>query len=202
VAPRIISAQIDSVMRDIGADACKIGMLLDARTVDIVAERIRRREIPNVVIDPVISAKDGTELLSVKGVNRMKRNLIPNALVVTPNVPEAEILSKISIKTPADQRRAAEIIISLGCKWVLIKGGHLPGEPVDMLFDGRKFIEFPGTRIKGAPVHGTGCAFSAAMAARIAIGDTVPDAALFSKNLVSKLIANAVKLGKGSLLIK
>ena len=201
VAPRIIAAQIDSVARDIGVDACKIGMLYHETAVDAVAERIDRREIPNVVLDPVIMAKDGTRLLSAKGVDRMKRRLIPRSLVVTPNAMEAGILAKMPVTSLDDLREAAAAIRGFGCRYVLAKGGHLAGELVDILYDGEVFLELPGTRVEGTPVHGTGCAFSAALAARIALGDSVPDAARFAKTFVAELIQSAVKLGKGNLLI-
>lgn len=202
VPPRIIAAQIDSVARDIGVDACKIGMLYHETAVDMVAERIHRREIPNVVLDPVIFAKDGTRLLSAQGVRRMIRWLIPRALVVTPNVPEAEILSGVRIRGIEQVEESAAAIHGFGCKYVLIKGGHLPGEPIDVLYDGREFTRLTGVRAEGTPVHGTGCAFSAALVARIALGDSVPDAAVFAKDFVAELIKSAVKMGKGSLLIR
>lgn len=202
VPPRIIAAQIDSVMRDIGVDACKIGMLYAEQAVDTVAERIHRREIPNVVLDPVIAAKDGTRLLSSKGVERMKRRLIPQCLVVTPNAVEAGILVGMKVRTLGDLREAVQVIRDMGCRYVLAKGGHLEGEPVDILFDGNEFTELSGFRIEAAPVHGTGCAFSAALTARIALGDDVPSAARFAKDFVANLIKSAVKLGKGSLLFR
>ena len=202
VPPRIISAQIDSVVRDIGVDACKIGMLYDPTAVDVVAERIARREIPNVVLDPMLAAKDGTLLIAHKGIRRMKRFLIPKALVVTPNAQEAEMLSGMPVRKLGDLKQAAAVIHDLGCRYVLAKGGHLEGEPVDVLFDGQDFIELPGIRIKGTPVHGTGCALSAAIAARLALGDSVMEAAKFAKDLVADLIKSAVKLGRGSLLIR
>lgn len=202
VPSRIIAAQIDSVARDIGIDACKIGMLYDPTAVDAVAERIARREIPNVVLDPVLKAKDGTALLAHKGIRRMKRFLIPKVLVVTPNAPEAELLSGMRVNNLEDLKQAAKRIQYMGCHYVLAKGGHLEAEPIDVLYDGYSFIELPGVRIEGPPVHGTGCAFSAALAARIALGDTVPEAALFAKSFVTELIKTAIKLGKGSLLMK
>lgn len=200
--PRIVGAQIDSVIRDIGADACKIGMLYAPAVVDIVARRIARHRIPNVVLDPVVAAKDGTLLLTTKGIQRMKRFLIPKAMVITPNVNEAEILAGIPVRSLEDLKEAAVAIKALGCRYVLATGGHLEGNPVDILYDGTQFVELPGTRIEGPPVHGTGCAFSAALAARLAVGDSVIDAAKFAKNLVAELIRSAVKLGKGNLLIK
>ncbi len=202
VPPRIIAAQIDSVMRDIGVDACKIGMLYAEQAVDTVSERIDRREIPNVVLDPVIAAKDGTRLLSAKGIQRMKRRLIPRCLVVTPNAIEAGMLAGLEVRSLDDLRRAAQIIHGFGCRFVLAKGGHLPGEPIDLLFDGDEFTELAGFRIEGRAVHGTGCAFSAALTGRIALGDDVPSAARFAKDFVADLIKSAVKLGKGSLLFR
>ena len=202
VPPRTIAAQIDSVVRDIGVDACKIGMLYDPTAVDVVAERIHRREIPNVVLDPVIAAKDGTPLLAQKGIERIKRVLIRRALVVTPNAREAEMLSGMTVRGIEDLKQAAAVIHGMGCRYVLAKGGHLEGEPTDVLFDGESFLEMPGIRIEGLPVHGTGCAFSAAMAARLALGDSVPDAAAFAKDFTAGLIKSAMKLGKGALLIR
>jgi hydroxymethylpyrimidine/phosphomethylpyrimidine kinase len=202
VAPRVVEAQIDSVHSDIGVDACKIGMLYSSATVMSVVGRIRRREIPNVVLDPVLAAKDGTAMLSASGIRKMKRYLIPRALVVTPNVPEAEILSGMQIESLDDLRLAVREIHAMGCGYVLAKGGHLDGEPVDVLFDGEEMIDLAGSRFDGPPVHGTGCAFSAALVARIALGDGVQDAARFAKSFTADLIANAVKLGKGNRLIK
>lgn len=198
VPPRIIAAQIDSVMRDIGADACKIGMLYSEQAVDVVADRIHRREIPNVVLDPVIAAKDGARLLSSKGIERMKRRLIGQCLVVTPNAVEAGILAGVDVRSLEDLKHAAQAIHEFGCRYVLAKGGHLDGEPVDVLYDGDGFAEFRALRIEGTPVHGTGCAFSAALAARIALGHDVSSAAQFAKNLVAELIGSAARLGKGS----
>jgi hydroxymethylpyrimidine/phosphomethylpyrimidine kinase len=198
----IIAAQIDSVMGDVGADACKIGMLLSQQAVETVAERVHRRRIPNVVLDPVIAAKDGTALLSAAGVKRMKRFLLPRVLMVTPNVPEAEILSGVKIKNSSDLKSAANAILDMGVRWVLIKGGHLEGEPVDTLFGEGLHAEFPGVRVEGRPVHGTGCAFSAALAARIALGDDIPAAAQFAKDFVAGLIKSAEKIGRGNLIIR
>ena len=201
VAPRIVAAQIDAVTRDIGADACKIGMLYNPSVVEVVAERIRRRGIQNVVLDPVITAKEGPTLLLDKGVRRMKQLLIPRCVLVTPNVQEAQILSGRTIQSVEDLKDAAKAIHDLGCSYVLIKGGHLEGDPDDLLFDGKEVITIPGTRISGPPVHGTGCAFSAACASRLAHREDVLSAATFAKQFVADLIRTAIRLGKGSLLI-
>jgi hydroxymethylpyrimidine/phosphomethylpyrimidine kinase len=128
--------------------------------------------------------------------------LIRRALVVTPNAREAEMLSGMTVRGIEDLKQAAAAIHGMGCRYVLAKGGHLEDEPTDVLFDGESFLEMPGIRIEGLPVHGTGCAFSAAMAARLALGDSVPDAAAFAKDFTAGLIKSAVKLGKGALLIR
>lgn len=201
VPPRIVAAQIDSVARDTGEDACKIGMLYSPTTIEAVADRIKRRSIPNVVMDPMITAKDGTLLLLTAAIKRMKRHLIPLVHVLTPNAHEAQILTGIQVRSLGDLKEAARAIKDMGCAYVLAKGGHLEAEPTDVLFDGESFLDLPGVRIEGTPVHGTGCAFSAAMTARIALGDSVPTAAQFAKDFVTEAIRSAAKMGKGSRLI-
>jgi hydroxymethylpyrimidine/phosphomethylpyrimidine kinase len=197
VAPRVVASQIDSVTRDMGVDACKIGMLYSPQLVDVVAERIHRREIVNVTLDPVIFAKDGSRLLTAKGVERMKRVLLPQTLLVSPNVQEAEILSKVKVSDTASAVAAAEKIWGFGPRYVLIKGGHLDGEPIDVLFDGESAREFRGARVEGDPMRGTGCVLSAAITVFLAQGHSVPDAVTFAKQFVAAAISHSVKLGKG-----
>lgn len=197
VAPKVVAAQIDSVARDIGVDACKVGMLYSPQLVDIVADRIHRRKIANVVLDPVVFAKDGTRLLTARAVDRMKRILLPLATVVAPNIGEAELLSSMEIKNTADAAKAAESIARFGSRYVLIKGGHLDGEPVDVLWDGKSIREFRGTRIEGESMRGTGCVLTAAISALMAQDHEVPEAVLFAKQFVASAIEHSVKLGKG-----
>lgn len=192
VPPRIVAAQIDASVRDFGVDACKIGMLYSHQVVSVVAERLRRREIPNVVLDPVIFAKDGQRLVSSAGVSRMKREILPSTLLVAPNLEEAEVLTGRS-----DREDAARALHDMGAKFVLIKGGHLEGEPVDLLFDGERFTEYHGARVEEKTLHGTGCILSAAIAAKIALGDAVPDAVAFAKGFVASAINKSIRLGKG-----
>lgn len=199
VAPRIIAAQIDSVAKDIGIDACKIGMMYAPQAVSTIIDRIRRRSIQNVVLDPMIFAKDGSRLLLSKGVDRMRRALLELCVLVTPNINEAELLAKKSITSLDDVKEAGQKIQGFGAKNVLIKGGHLEGEPIDVLFDGQDFIEFPGKRIDGKSMHGTGCVLSAAITARLALGDTVPAAVGFAKEYVSAAIERSIPLGKGAM---
>lgn len=197
--PRAITAQIDSVTTDIGADACKIGMLYAYQAVNEVAERIRRREIRNVILDPVIYAKDGTRLLLARGVYRMKRALIPLCTLVSPNLVEAGELSGITVTDLESAKEAARVIHGFGARFVLIKGGHFEGEPVDLLYDGESFMEYSGKRIEGKSMHGTGCIMSAAIAAELAKGSTVPDAVRFAKCYVASAIESSIKLGRGGL---
>jgi len=197
VPPRVVAAQIDSVTRDIGVDACKVGMLYSPQLVDTVAERIHRRELTNVVVDPIIWAKDGTRLLTARAVERMKKRLFPRALIVAPNVAEAELLSGVNISDATTAALAAETIWNAGCKYVLIKGGHLAGTPTDVLFDGDSPRKFTGDRISGDPMRGTGCVLTAAIAAFLALGHNAPDAVALAKRFVSGAITRAVKLGKG-----
>ena len=200
VPPRFVAAQLDAVTGDLPVAAAKTGLLHRSGIVAIGAERVARRRIPNLVVDPVILAKDGTPLLSARGVAALKRRLLPLAACVTPNVPEAEALSGIRITDEETLRAAAREIRKSGVGAVLIKGGHLPGEPVDTLLWNDEFVEFPGTRLDRSPVHGTGCLFSAALAGRLALGDPLPAACEAAKALVTLAIRHAAPLGKGSLL--
>jgi hydroxymethylpyrimidine/phosphomethylpyrimidine kinase len=201
VPPQFVAAQIDAVARDLPIAAAKTGMLGRAQVVEVVAERVRRRQIPRLVVDPVMLAKDGTPLLSARGVALLKSRLLPRAMVVTPNIPEAEALSGVEIRAAADLREAARRIQGLGVPGVIIKGGHLPGEPVDTLLWNDEWIELAGRRIAGAPVHGTGCLFSALLAARLALGDSPPDACGYAHGRVARAIETAAARGKGSRLV-
>ncbi len=199
--PRFVAAQIDAVVGDLPPAAAKTGMLDRAQVVEVVAERVRRRRISNLVIDPVILAKDGTPLLDRRGIEALKRALLPQALVVTPNVPEAEFLSGVPIHDRDSLREAARVLNSLGVASVLIKGGHLEGAPVDTLFWQGEYVEFTGERLGSpgqAPVHGTGCMFSAALAARVAQGDPLPEACRIARDLVRGAISQALSLGRGA----
>lgn len=198
VPPRFVARQIDAVTRDLPLAAAKTGMLDRGQIVEAVAERVQRRSIPNLVVDPVILAKDGTPLLDRRGLTALCQRLLPLALVVTPNVPEAEALSGLSIRDEASLRDAAQTIAAFGVRAVLIKGGHLPEEPVDTLLLDGEFHRFPGERLSGLPVRGTGCLYSAALAARLALGDPLPDACRFAKEQVRAAIQTALPLGKGS----
>ncbi len=194
----IIGNQIDAVIDDIGADAVKTGMLATAEIVTLVADRVLFWAIDKLVVDPVMVAKSGQKLLSDEAVIAIREILIPLALVVTPNLEEAEVLVGRSLPTDADIRLAAQEIVQMGARWVVMKGGHRPGNDViDLLTDGERFWEFRAVRIQTKNTHGTGCTFAAAIAARLAVGDTVPDAVELAKRYLHAAIVNARPIGKG-----
>jgi|YNPNPStandDraft_1061719.scaffolds.fasta_scaffold00397_5 hydroxymethylpyrimidine/phosphomethylpyrimidine kinase len=195
---RIVAAQIDAAARDLNVGAVKIGMLYSPQVVDQVAERIKRRELPMVVLDPVMRAKHGEVLLTGPALKRLKRALLPLATIVTPNAEEAASLSGIAIGSRADARDAAKALLDKGAKWVLVKGGHVEGQPVDVLTDGVDYYEFGGKRLP-ANMHGTGCVLSAAIAARLALGDDIPSAVDFAKGYVTAAIERSVALGRGAI---
>jgi hydroxymethylpyrimidine/phosphomethylpyrimidine kinase len=198
VPPRVVCAQIDAVARDMPIAAAKTGMLVSARCVQLVAARIRRRAIPNLVVDPVVWASDGTRLLAAEGVEALRRFLLRQAAVVTPNLAEAEVLTGLAVKTLEDARLAAAKLLETGVKAVLIKGGHLPGDPIDVFGDAGGVVELPGARVEGGLVRGTGCLLSAAVAARLALGDSPLAAVQAAKAFVARAIQEVQPLGKGA----
>ncbi len=195
VPPRIIAAQIDAVTRDFEISACKVGMLYFPQAVTTVAERIKRREIPNVVLDPIVNAKHGEVLLTEPAIKRLKRFLIPLVKVITPNYHEARLLTGVNVEDIESACEAAKMLVEMGAQYALIKGGHANNEPVDVLFDGKSFHQFVGRRIE-KQMHGTGCILSAAIAARLALDDNVISAVEFAKAYVTSAIHRSVTMGK------
>lgn len=197
LAPEIVAAQIDSVLTDIGADAVKTGMLFSVGIVRAVSEAVSRHQVKRLVIDPVMVAKGGRVLLEEDARWFLRNHLLPQAYLVTPNVPEAEILAQIRISDLKGMRDAALRICYFGARAVVIKGGHLSGDPIDLLFDGQHFFEFPGRRHDTRNTHGTGCTFSAAAAAALAKGLDLPDAVDLAKRFTDEAIRNSLSLGAG-----
>jgi hydroxymethylpyrimidine/phosphomethylpyrimidine kinase len=193
----MVAAQIDAVVADLAVHATKIGMLASPAIVLSVADAIARHRLVNVVVDPVMVAKGGARLLDEQAVEAIRSRLLPLATIVTPNVLEAEALTGRAIATLDDQREAAAAILELGPRAVLVKGGHLTGPAVDVLHDGRGTIELGADRIDTRHTHGTGCTLSAAIAARLALGDDLPAAARAAKAYVTRAIAQAPGLGRG-----
>ncbi len=197
VSPATVAAQIDAVLEDIGADAAKTGMLSSAAIIAAVAGRIGAHGITRLVVDPVMVSKSGDRLLREDAVRALRTVLLPLALVVTPNLPEAETLAGMPIGNRATLEDAARRIAALGPRYVLIKGGHAPGDPVDILFDGHAFRAYPGERLITTSTHGTGCTLSAAIAAYLARGVPVEDAVGRAKGYVAAAMRAANPLGRG-----
>jgi hydroxymethylpyrimidine/phosphomethylpyrimidine kinase len=197
VPPEFIGQQLDAVLSDIGADAVKTGMLFNADAIEVVADRLSAYGIKKIVVDPVMVAKGGDVLLVKEARESLVGRLIPMALVVTPNIPEAEVLSKTSIRTEDDIHEAACIIHAMGARYVLIKGGHLDGPARDLLYDGQGFVEFSRERIDTPHTHGTGCVYSAAIASYLAMDLGVKEALERAKDFIHASIRFALPLGKG-----
>ena len=197
VPAEMVAAQIEAVMSDLGADAVKTGMLSSIAIIDTVAGELRRLGVDLLVVDPVMVAKSGDRLLREDAVDALKSRLIPLATVVTPNIPEAETLTGMVVRSLEDARRAAEGIMRMGAQSVVVKGGHLPGDPVDLFYDGSRFLEFPGKRIDTTSTHGTGCTFASAVAAGLAKGHDLANAVAEAKEYVSEAMAGAFPIGNG-----
>jgi hydroxymethylpyrimidine/phosphomethylpyrimidine kinase len=195
--PDFVGHQIDSILDDIGIDAAKTGMLSSAAIIDVVAAKVEAHRIDRLVVDPVMVAKSGAPLLQPDAVNAVVSRLLPLALVVTPNLPEAEALSGLSIAGLPAMREAARRIHGLGAKHVVVKGGHLSGRAVDLLFDGRTFEELDAERLDTPHTHGTGCVFSAAITAGLAKDKTVSQAVTAAKRFVTAAIRHGLSLGRG-----
>ena len=197
VTPEMIAAQIEAVLTDFGADAVKIGMLGTAANVEVVADAIERFACGNVVLDPVMIATHGARLLDEAGVAALRGRLLALATVVTPNLSEAEALTGRPVRTLLEMREAATALTAMGARAVIVKGGHLDAAPVDVLYDGASFTELSGHRVDTRHAHGTGCVFSSALAARLAHGDTLIDAARVAKTFVTRALRDAPGLGQG-----
>ncbi|MDO8679096.1 MAG: bifunctional hydroxymethylpyrimidine kinase/phosphomethylpyrimidine kinase [Acidobacteriota bacterium] len=195
----IVAAQIEAVVSDLGCDAVKTGMLANSTIVEAVAAAIESMELPNLVVDPVMVAKSGDHLLDDEAIHALRWTLLRLARVVTPNIPEAEVLAKMTVRTRDDMREAARRIAMLKPGAVVIKGGHLPGpEIVDVLLEHGEFTEFTGPRVEGPNTHGTGCTFAAAIAAQLAKGVTLKDAVRLAKEYVAGAMRPGIPLGKGN----
>lgn len=194
----LVTAQIDAVVSDIGAHAVKTGMLATAAIVEAVAAAVENLEIPWLVVDPVMTAKSGDRLLDDEAFGAMKAALLRHAFLVTPNIPEAETLAGITIVNEDTRREAARRIVALGAATVIIKGGHFPSpDIVDLLYDGRRFVEFRTARVPGRSTHGTGCTFAAALTAHLALGHPLEDAVPRAQQYVAGAIRAAPALGHG-----
>jgi hydroxymethylpyrimidine/phosphomethylpyrimidine kinase len=205
----LVTAQLEAVMSDFGAHAVKTGMLANAAIVEAVAAAAQDLELPYLVVDPVIVSSTGEPLLDDEGVLALKKELLRRAHAVTPNIPEAEVLSGVSIRSEQDLREAARRLFLLGPVHVVITGGHAPrawdqasaemsDRIMDLVYDGDVFTENAAERIVGRHTHGTGCAFSAAITAHLALGRSLHEAVPLAQAYVAGAIRHAPRLGAGS----
>jgi hydroxymethylpyrimidine/phosphomethylpyrimidine kinase len=198
VPARFVERQIDSVLSDIGVDAIKTGMLASKEIIEVVAKKIRHYDVETVVVDPVMISKSGAPLLRKDAQKALIKRLIPLAWIVTPNLFEASILTGEKVNSLDEMRKAAVQIWELGAKNVVVKGGHLKGRAIDVLFDGQNYAEIEGPRIKTKNTHGTGCTFASAIATLLARGEPVPEAVRKAKVFITMAIQAGLHLGKGT----
>ena len=194
---RLIRAQIDAIAADIGVDAAKTGMLSSAEIIEGVAGAIEAHGIKLLVVDPVMVAKGGARLLRDDAVGALRTRLLPLAAVLTPNLPEAEVLLGHSITSLDERRQAARELLALGPRAVILKGGHAEGDAIDVFWDGEELVELIASRIETDNTHGSGCAFSAAITARLAAGRAPIDAARDAKQFITNAIEFSLELGHG-----
>ena len=196
IKPKVLLQQIDALLSDIRPDAVKTGMILTRQNVEAVAAVLGKYNIKNLVVDPVLRSSSGKALLQPAALASFKKTLLPRALIVTPNIPEAETLAKMLIRKDADMDYAAGKILDMGPAYVLIKGGHGYGPATDTLYGGKTVLSFSTTRRKGE-FHGTGCVLSSAITVFIARGLPVEKAVEKAKQFVDKMLKTARPVGKG-----
>lgn len=198
ISPKTIADQIDAVFEDICVDAVKIGMLSTPDCMKAVAEKLKQYSPNHIVIDPVMYAKNGCPLMQEKSIGALIETVIPLATLLTPNIPEAEKIADMTIKTVDDMKIAAKKIVNLGAAAVLVKGGHYMGDAEDVLYDGSCYYSFVSKRIDTKNTHGTGCTLSSAIASYLALGEPLAAAVEKAKNYVTVAIEHALEIGKGN----
>jgi hydroxymethylpyrimidine/phosphomethylpyrimidine kinase len=197
VPEEVITLEIDGVLSDIGTDAAKTGMLSSPSIIAVIVDRIEAWGIKNLVVDPVMVAKSGDQLLHKSAISALRDQLLPLALIVTPNIPEAEVLANMSIDSEEAMKEAARRIHALGPRYVVIKGGHSEGQPNDLIFNGSTFSVLPGERIDTRNTHGTGCTFSAAITANLALGQEPIEAITNAKSYITEALRHSYPIGNG-----
>lgn len=200
IDPAFVAQQIDSVMTDIGADVWKTGMLSNSNIVRAVADRARHYNMDKIVVDPVMVAKGGDALLKQEACEALIQELLPLAMVVTPNHHEAEVLTGLTIHTVDDMKKAAAAVLELGAKAVVLKGGHLPenSDAIDIFTDGEQWFSLRVERVPTTNSHGTGCCFASALAAEIAKGNALPEAVATAKAYLTAALQRADSLEVGA----
>lgn len=197
ITPEMIEKQIDAVFEDIEVDAVKVGMLSTPECMRAVAGKLRQYKPEHVVIDPVMYAKNGCPLMDPSAVDALIETILPLADVLTPNIPEAERITGMEIQSVTDMEAAAQKIHDMGCRTVVVKGGHAIGNALDVLFDGKQMHYFETQRIDTKNTHGTGCTFSSAVASQLALGMDICTAVEKAKAYVTTAITHSLAIGKG-----
>ncbi|MDD3839122.1 MAG: bifunctional hydroxymethylpyrimidine kinase/phosphomethylpyrimidine kinase [Clostridia bacterium] len=198
IKPDIIGKQIDAIFQDIEVDGVKIGMVSQIDSIKVIADRLKRYKPNNIVLDPVMVSKSGYSLLNPQATDTLIKELLPLAWIVTPNIPEAEKIIDRKISTLEQMERAAKIIRQMGPKNVLVKGGHLSGDSIDVLYDGEDVIYLEQKRVKTKNTHGTGCTLSSAIAANLALGMDVMTAVKRAKEYITVAIKHSLAIGNGA----
>jgi len=197
VEPALVRAQIDAVADDMEILAVKTGMLANRTIIEEVAKALAAHGLKNLVVDPVMVAKSGDRLLDEEAARAYVDLLFPLAALITPNLPEAETFLSRPVRSVPEMKEAARALVDLGCRAVLVKGGHLEGDPVDVLWDGTRLHELPAERIQTKNTHGTGCTYSAAIASRMAYGHEVEMSVRGAKQYLTTSILEGHSPGKG-----
>lgn len=197
ISPEIIRGQIDAIYSDIQVSAVKVGMVSQIETIHAIADKLEEYHATNIVVDPVMISKSGFDLMQPDAKDTLIRRLIPLAFVVTPNLPEAEVITGLKINDLSAMEQAARKIFEMGAKNVLIKGGHLENDATDLLFDGEKIILLHSNRIETKNTHGTGCTLSSAIAANLGKGKSVEEAVRIAKDYITVAIEHSLEIGKG-----
>lgn len=198
VTPEFLASQLDAVFTDIRPDAVKTGMVASSELIRVIAQKLREYGAKNIVVDPVMVATSGAKLISDDAIETLKQELLPLADVITPNIPEAEVLSGMTIRNEDDMIAAAKVICEkFGCS-VLCKGGHQINDANDLLYRNGSYVWFKGKRIDNPNTHGTGCTLSSAIASNLAKGEDMDNAVKNAKDYISGALAAMLDLGKGS----
>lgn len=198
VSPELITQQLDAIGSDFSIAACKTGMLFDAARIEAVATGVKRHVFNRLVVDPVMIAKGGAPLLQDTAGDALKTSLLPLATVVTPNVPEAEVLTGLTIRSFNDRLEAARRMLAYGVRAVILKGGHLEGETAeDLIMMESEVFLLSAPRIQTSDTHGTGCTFSAALTAELAKGRSIMEAAVTAKRFIQSAITHGLEIGAG-----
>jgi hydroxymethylpyrimidine kinase/phosphomethylpyrimidine kinase len=194
--PDFFSIQLDTLLKDVQPEATKTGMLYNGEIVKAVSEKIEQYSLKNIVVDPVAVSSSGTSLLKEEALETVKQCLFPLARVITPNINEAALFTGINIQNEEDMKKAAEKLMEFSPEAVVITGGHLEGQAIDILFDGTEFLSMQREKLDGE-YHGTGCVFSSAVTACLALGYDVREAAVKANEFVWNAVKSAVSIGKG-----